>query len=146
MTLEEFILYFRNESFTSEMIGRYELEELYNEGFSNVDTERLKQLKYKKDSECMLYFNALAKVGFEFPKDSTEDSEGNKDRIRDFIKDKGKRPSTISKDLVEKKLGQALTSYTSPSHRSFDPAFKAEIDELCPLKVGGRPKKYLTTI
>lgn len=46
-----------------------------------------------------------------------------------FCKKNGYRPSQISKDPVEKKLGQALNRYTTENHTSHDSDFAAKIKQ-----------------
>jgi hypothetical protein len=54
----------------------------------------------------------------------------NKENILESIRVNGRRPSIYSKDLDEKRLGQALKRYTVPSQSSYDPEFKQQIDDL----------------
>ena len=55
---------------------------------------------------------------------SNIDPEGNKKAILAFCKATGHRPSAVSKDPEEKRLGGSMGDYCSPGGCSLDPAFR----------------------
>lgn len=54
----------------------------------------------------------------------------NKKLIIDFINKHKRKPSRYSKDREEKTLGGRMASYCFPTSRSYDPNFKAQVNEL----------------
>lgn len=52
--------------------------------------------------------------------------------ILSFIQTHSYRPVKGSSDAVERSLGRALANYIWPGSKSFDPEFRAAVDQMCP--------------
>ena len=65
----------------------------------------------------------------------------NKEKLLELAETGAKRPSNNSKDPEERRLGSALTCYTSKNRKVYDPIFDREIRELRPDWFPGRGRK-----
>jgi hypothetical protein len=54
-----------------------------------------------------------------------------KTSIIEFCESNKRKPSSVSKCPIEKKLYQVMNNYCFPSQSSYDPAFKKQLDKLC---------------
>lgn len=80
--------------------------------------------KYKKAAKLGIRLEIYKGMGWPEPNNAKANKE--------LLKTLDKRPSSESKDIEEKRLGKALSNYTSPSSESYDNAFDKEIRELKP--------------